>query len=146
MRNYKTINKQGGWTFWGLAFTLSVLGFFSYIGMQLVPLHMNNNNIVNAMTQSVDDQDLRRITRGEIVKKINRQLYLDESHRGLDLKKTLKVSRSRSQFIVEMIYDREIPIFLDHFVVVKFRPRLECTLEGQCKKTKGPLNPDDKKK
>lgn len=128
----KLFKQQAGWTFWSLLFTLLVLGFFAYIGMQLVPIHMQNENIKNAMVQSVEGVNLRKVTRNAIIGKMNRQLYLDQAHELLDFKRDLKVTKKSNEFKLELNYTREVPIVADHYVMVKFNPTLICDLSGNC--------------
>lgn len=128
----KSIKAQAGWTFWSLAFTLSTLMFFAYVGMQLVPVYSANNNVQNAINLSVEGSDLRRVNRTEIIKRIRAQLYLDGAHEMLDFKDDLKVSRSRNRFVVEAIYERKIPLFANISVAVDFHPKADCDLNGRC--------------
>ncbi len=112
--------RQGGWTFWSLLFVMGVILFFSYVGMRLVPVYAANENVKNAMRISLQDIDLRRATRAEIVRKMDGQLYLDGSHKLLDYKTELKVKRSKKQFILETNYSREIELFLNLSLLAKF--------------------------
>ena len=128
------IKRQGGWTFWSLTFTLSVVIFFSYIGMQLVPIYSSNSSIENAMERSVDGADLRKISRAQIIKKMNAQLYLDGSQKLLDYKNDLVISRKGSLVTLQVSYQRKVPIITNVDLVVSFKPKLECTLSGKCTK------------
>lgn len=130
----KNIRRQGGWTFWSLSFTLGVLAFFSYIGMQLVPIYSTNSNIHNAMSVSLDNANVQRITRAEIIRKMDKQLYLDGSHELLNYNEDLDVKRSRSQLIVKVTYQRKIPIVSNIDLVVSFAPIVECSFNGKCTK------------
>lgn len=112
--------RQGGWTFWSLLFVMAVILFFSYVGMQLVPVYAVNENVKNAMRISIQNSDLRRVTRNELIRKMNAQLYLDGSHQLLNYKTDLKVKRSQSKFIMETNYRREIPLFLNLSLVASF--------------------------
>lgn len=120
VRPVKNIYRQGGWTFWSLLFVLLVILFFAYIGMQLVPVYAANQNVKNAMQISLKETDLRRVTRAQIIRKMDAQLYLDGSHKMLNYKTDLKVRRSQKQFIVETNYRREIPLFWNLSLVASF--------------------------
>lgn len=120
MTHFVNIHNQRGWTFWSLLFVMLVVGFFSYVGMQLVPIYATNGNVVNAMRQSLEGVDLNRVNRATIIRKMNAQLYLDGSHQLLDYKKDLKVARSRRLFTVETTYRREIPLFYNLSLVASF--------------------------
>jgi len=99
---------------------MSVILFFAYVGMQLVPVFAANENVRNAMVRSLDDADLSKVNRAYIIRKMDAQLYLDGSHKLLNYKTDLKVRRSRKQFVVETHYQREIPLFFNLYLVAKF--------------------------
>lgn len=126
------IKRQGGWTFWSLTFTLGVLGFFAYIGMQLVPIYTVNGNIENAMQRSIDGVNLRSVGRAEIIKKMDKQLYLDGSHKLLNYKEDLVIKRSRSLFTLQISYERRVPIVGNLSIIADFNPMVECSFTGQC--------------
>lgn len=128
------IKRQGGWSFWSLVFTLTVVVFFSYVGMQLVPIYSDNSNIENAMERSIDGADLRKIGRAQIIKKMNQQLYLDGSHTLLNFKQDLIIKRSRKLFTLQVIYERRVPIVGNIDILVSFSPKFECSLSGKCQK------------
>jgi len=119
------MRRQGGWTFWSLTFVLLIILFFTYVGMRLVPVYAVNENVKNAMEVAVQNVDMQRVTRAEIIRRINDQLYLDGSHDILNYKTDLKVSRSNKVFVVETKYRREIPLFLNLSLVASFDNRTE---------------------
>lgn len=131
-RQPQNFGKQQGWTFWSLAFVLGVIVFFAFIGMQLVPVFSANENVRNAMARSLEDANLRTITRGKVLRKISDQLYLDGSHELLDYKKDIKMSRSRDSFTLIADYAREIPLFFNLSLKAKFDTTIECDLDGNC--------------
>lgn len=128
------MRKQAGWTFWSLLFTLGVVGLFAYVGMQLVPVYSGSNNLYNAMKQSVDGKDLRKVTRRNIINDLNKQLYLDGNDELIDLndKDVLKIRRARGQFTIEAEYVQKVPLFFNLSIAADFNPKLECSLSGQC--------------
>ena len=128
------IKRQGGWTFWSLTFTLSVIAFFSFIGMQLVPIYSANANIQNAMELSVEGADLRTIGRAAIIRDMNKQLYLDGTNELLDYKEDLDVKRSRDKFTLQVTYERRFQVVGNINVMVSFDPIVECDLSGSCSK------------
>lgn len=130
-RHCTNIRHQGGWTFWSLTFVLLVILFFAYVGMRLVPVYAVNENVKNAMNLAIQNVDMRRVSRAEIIRRMNDQLYLDGSHKVLNYKTDLKVSRSKKLFIVETNYRREIPLFLNLSLVASFENRAERELESE---------------
>ncbi len=132
MTKMKKIAPQQGWTLWSMLFVMSVIFVLAYIGMQLVPMYSANESVKKAMMQSVEDKDLRKITRREVVANMNRQLYLDSNHELLDYKNELIVKRTGQQFLVEANYEREIPLAYNLVLIARFNPKVECDLVGQC--------------
>ena len=119
-KNIKNFGHQGGWTFWSAMFVMLVLGSLAYVGMQLVPIFSTNQNVQNAMNRSLEEADPKTITRAYIIRKMQAQLYLDGSHHTLDYKKDLKVKRLRSKLVVEVKYQREVPLFYNMSLLVRF--------------------------
>ena len=120
MNNFKSIRRQGGWTFWSVVFIAALVVSASYVVMQLVPIYAVNNNIKNAMDLAIKESDLRKVSRAQIIRSLDQQLYLDESHRVLDYKRDLKISRSRSHFIMQVSYEREVPLLANVSLLVRF--------------------------
>ncbi len=129
---FKNINRQGGWTFWSLTLTLAVIMFFAYVIIQLIPVYSANGNVVNAMELSVKDVDLQGVTRREIIRKLDDQLYLDGSHELLNYKEDIAISRNKEKVVLQANYQRKIPMFFNIKILVEFTPEIECTLDGQC--------------
>lgn len=117
---FKSIKSQKGWTFWSLLFTLGVILFVAYIAMQLVPVYTNNSSVTSAMNQTLDEVDLYKATRRGIIIKMRDQLYVDGNDDLLNYKTDLKVKRSKTDFVLSTTYDREIPLFFNISMLVKF--------------------------
>ena len=129
--NLPSIQRQQGWTFWSLTFVMLVILFFTYVGMRLVPVYAVNENVKNAMQIAIQNLDLKRVTRADIIRRMDDQLYLDGSHKVLNYKTDLKVRRSQKQFIIETDYRREIPLFLNLSLVASFNNTVERQLETE---------------
>lgn len=134
------IKKQAGWTLWSMLFTMFVIGFFTYIGMNLVPVYSNNSNIKNAMKISVRDVDIRKVTKSQISIGMQKQLLLDGSLNGIDLRKKLKITRNNNNMTLSVEYERTVPLFADISILVNFHPVLECSFSGGCKESNGNKN------
>jgi Tfp pilus assembly protein PilN len=118
----KRINKyQSGWTFWGLLFTLSVVGFAAYVGIRLVPVYSANENVKNAMELAMKDISGQSVSRSAIIRKMQAQLYLDGSHQLVDYKKALKLKRNKKDIILTVNYEREVPVIANVSLLVRFK-------------------------
>ena len=117
--------KQEGWTFWGFVFTASVLMFAAYVVMILVPVYSGNNNIKHAMELALTKNDPRTTTKSQIISTMKKQMYLDGSHKLVDLPKAMSFKRSRSQALLTVNYAKEVPLFANISLLVKFDNKLE---------------------
>lgn len=121
---------QGGWTFWGLAFVLGVLGLFAYIAMQLIPIYSANRNVQNAMQVALDNVDTRAVSRSKIIRSMEGQLYLDGAHNIIDYKKQLKVKRKGQNIILDVNYSQEVPLFYNLSLKAQFENTAQRKVTG----------------
>ncbi len=129
---FKRIDNQKGWTIWSMLFVMSVIFVLAYVGMQLVPMFTANESVEKAMRGSVENKDLRKMTRRNVIGEMNRQLYVDGNHELIDYKNQLIVKREKGKFLIEANYEREIPMVANIVLVARFNPKVECDLTGRC--------------
>lgn len=121
--NTKPFNgsRQQGWTIWSLLFSIAVVMFFAYVGMKLVPVYSSNNNIKNAMEVAFENSgSVRSLQRSEYINKLNRQLYLDGTHKLIDFKKELTFTKAKNNVTARVDYFREVPLFFNISLKVDF--------------------------
>lgn len=53
----KSLKKAHGITLIGFVFVLAILGFFIFAGMQIVPVYMDHNSVVNAMKEEAKESE-----------------------------------------------------------------------------------------
>jgi len=68
----KSLKKAQGITLIGFVIVLAILGFFIYAGMQVVPVYMDHNSVVNAM--KAEAQESQGKTPSEIKKSLGFRL------------------------------------------------------------------------
>lgn len=132
MRSFRSVRYQQGWTIWSMMFVLSVLFVIAYLAMQLVPIYSANGSIKAAMLQSVEGKDLRKVTRRHVIGEMNKHLYIDSNHEILEPNNDIKMARTRSKFVLEANYEREIPLVANLVLIARFNPTVECELTGRC--------------
>lgn len=120
--------KQQGWTFWGFLFTATVVIFVAYVGMQLFPVYMGNNSVKHAMELALTNNNPRSTTKAQIISTMQKQMYLDGAHDLVDLRKSMSFKRSRKQALLTVNYGKEVPLFANISLLVKFDNKLEKTL------------------
>lgn len=113
-------NKQQGWTMWSLMIVLGLFVLFAYIGLQLFPIYTTNSRVVNSMEVAVDNTPVTKITRANIIRTMNNQLYLDGADTLLDYKKDLEIKRSQREIILQVNYESRVHLFFNLSLVASF--------------------------
>ena len=131
-QEFKNCKRQAGWTMWSMMFVMSVVFVAAYIIMQLVPIYAANENIKNAMSVSLENKDMARITRSQIIKGMQNQLYLDGASGLIDFKNGFSVKKSKGVVTASASYEREVPLVANLVLVAKFTPTAECEKNGRC--------------
>jgi len=72
----QTQNKQKGLTLVGFLFLLVVLGILFYAGMQVVPVYLEHQSVVNSMKKVVSEPGAVSKSPGEIKKELSRMLNI----------------------------------------------------------------------
>jgi len=129
MQNFAS---QAGMTLWGVVYVLCTLGFMAFVGMQLVPVYSADQSVRNAMIRSMDGKDIKKASRGQIIKAMQQQLHLDGNHGLFDYNKSLKVTRDRSKLAMAVNYERRIPLFHNISIVADFDTTIHCDYGGKC--------------
>lgn len=132
--NLNNIHSQRGWTIWSMMFVMGVLFIAAYIGMNLVPIYSANEAVQSSMYQSVEGKDLSKVTRRQIINDMDKQLYIDGKHGLINYKNQVKMVRTRSKFVLEVTYEREVPLVANLVLMARFNPKVECELTGRCDK------------
>ncbi len=124
-KSFKKVSTQKGWTLWSMIFVIGVIVLFTYIGIQLVPVYTTNGNITKAMQLSLDNLSANKVSRAAIIKTIDAQLYLDGTHELLDYKKDLEVKRTPRELVINVNYERSVPLFYNLSLVATFENQVK---------------------
>jgi Tfp pilus assembly major pilin PilA len=116
----RTYGKQKGITLMGFAMLLGILGFFAYMAMKLVPVYLENFNVVKSMKAMQTVNGIEQMPIDQIRNQIDAIFsvqYVDEKNVPLT---SLNLITANGQHSLHIAYDRDIPFlynidFLVHF-------------------------------
>ena len=128
----KNCTRQAGWTMWSMLFVMAVVFIAAYIIIQLVPIYAANENVKNAMFVSLENKNMVSITRGQVIRGMQNQLYLDGTSDLIDFKNDFKMTKSNGKVIASATYQREVPLVANLVLLAKFSPKAECEKNGRC--------------
>ena len=111
---------------------MAVVFIAAYIIIQLVPIYAANENVKNAMFVSLENKNMVSITRGQVIRGMQNQLYLDGTSDLIDFKNDFKMTKSNGKVIASATYQREVPLVANLVLLAKFSPKAECEKNGRC--------------
>ena len=116
-----SMRKQQGMTMWSLVLSLGIAVFFAYILLKLVPVYTENRSVKGAMSRAFEqDENIRSLNRNVYIKAVQRQLFLDEAHRGIKFDKLIKFNRDKNGFVATLKYAKVVPLFFNISLKVDF--------------------------
>jgi len=122
LNSMKRIDKQEGWTMWGLIFSLMLVVFFGYIIMQLVPVYTENSNIKRAMDVALDNSGTAQsLSKSNYTRALRKQLYIDGNHNSIDYKDDIMFKRKSGVVKIDLDYERIVPLFFNISLKLDFR-------------------------
>ena len=134
LRSHAFVNpkRQAGWTMWSMLFVMAVVFIAAYIVIQLVPIYAANENIKNALFVSLENKNMASITRSQVIRGMQNQLYLDGASDLIDFKNNFKMTKSNGRVVASANYQREVPLVANLVLIAKFSPVAECEKNGRC--------------
>ncbi len=123
--SYSSSHHQKGLTMWSFLFVGGVVIFCMYIGALLVPVYTADGAIKDALESSVEKVSRSNIRKKDIIKEIDKRLYIDGVYDIPDLKEAVQVKKLRSGTTVSVDYKKEIPLFYNIGMYLDFKHVIE---------------------
>ncbi|MGH1426659.1 MAG: DUF4845 domain-containing protein [Arenicella sp.] len=123
--SYSSYHHQKGLTVWSFLFVGGVVIFCMYIGALLVPVYTADGAIKDALESSVEKVSRSNIRKKDIIKEIDKRLYIDGVYDIPDLKEAVQVKKLRSGTTVSVDYKKEIPLFYNIGMYLDFKHVIE---------------------
>lgn len=127
------LGKQKGITFIGFIFAAALVVCFGIVGMKVIPVYINHFSVIKSM------KDLDTLPKAELQSSpqqgkaflkeyLSRKLYINEIR--FISKRDMKIKRKRKVYIVTVPYTVEKELISNIFLVFKFEPSYEVSIEG----------------
>lgn len=111
--------KQSGMTMLGFLITLSVVMFFLYCGMKIVPMYIEFYSVEKALASIANEQDASNSSKEKIRAMFARHLKID--YVSIVKPEMLKVDSTDTGYNLLVEYERREPLLANLDVVGKFR-------------------------
>lgn len=129
----KMLGRQKGLTFIGFIFAAAFVVFFGIVVMKVIPVYINHFSIIKSMKeldalpktelQSTPEQGISYLK-----EYLSRKLYINEIR--FISKSDMKIKRKRKVYEIKVPYTVEKQLFSNVFLVFKFEPSHEVSIEG----------------
>ena len=117
--------KQEGWTMLGLVLVISVIMFFAYVVMKLVPVYLDNEEVKHAMEIGLAQADPKLQTRNTIIRNMYNQMVVDDTDMLTDWKKAVAYKKTREKIIFSITYSRVVPLYSNVSLLINFNNVME---------------------
>ena len=111
--------KQSGMTMLGFLITLSVVMFFIYCGMKIVPMYIEYYSVKKALASIANEQDTSSATKDKIRAMFARHITID--YVKIIKPEMLQIQTTDSGFNLVVDYERREELIANLDVVAKFR-------------------------
>lgn len=126
--------KQQGISLIGFIFMAALVSVCGLIALKVIPVYLNHFAIVRSIKdlQSLPKAELKQSpAAGQAYLKeyLSRKLYINEIR--FISKKDMKIKRKRKAYLVSVPYTVEKKLLSNVFLVFKFNPTYEVSIEGE---------------
>ncbi len=122
------MKKQQGMSFW-LILLLVAFGIGSaLLFMKLFPAYMDNLKIKEGLETLADDPETARMTKGQLISRLDNILYIDFAHEIVDLKKAFKTKKTQSTMTMSVDYERVVPLVYNVSALLDFENEVDVSL------------------
>ena len=112
-------SRQQGIGWFGLLFVFAVLGFFTVVGMKVLPLYLNQMKIASSVSKVAGDASQADSEVGELRKSLQR--YWDIESIDTLTPKDIKVKRTEQGRFLSYDYEAREHLFYNVYVVIHFQ-------------------------
>jgi hypothetical protein len=119
-----TRDRQRGWTLWGLVGGMALVAFFALLIMKLFPPYLDNFKLKRALQAVAQESDIQSATKREIIRKLEKRLYVDYADELIDLKHALKIEKSKTGLTLILEYEVVVPMAYNLSALIEFNDRV----------------------
>jgi hypothetical protein len=114
--------RQRGISFLGLVVLVGILGFASVIGLKLIPIYMDSWKIDGVMRAVIEDPDINRQTRNEVVQSMLKRLDIDavDAVNYTNYKESMTVTKQKNSTTIDIFYRVTTPLIGNLSLVAEF--------------------------
>ena len=117
-------HKQQGITAIGALILVTVLGFFAFGIIQMVPVYLENMKVVQVMNQVKTELDGQNASIREINKAIEKRVDVEDL-RNFDWRENFVISRSGEGYFISTDYERQRMLVANIYLLAVFTHEVE---------------------
>ena len=117
--------RQEGWTLLGMLIVISVVMFFAYITIRLIPVYLDNEEVKHAMEVGLSKGDPATMNRTQIISNMYNQMVIDDTDYLTDWKKAVTYKKTRDGVMFATTYQRVVPLFYNISLQIDFHNVIE---------------------
>jgi len=114
----KSLKTQNGISFWSILILAPLIGFYIFLGIKVGPEYLNSLNVQNAIDGVANEK--RTIKPSKKVMRTSIRKRLDVSYITYLKNEHIIFKEKKDGLYIMAIYDREVHLFANIFVTMKF--------------------------
>lgn len=112
------LRSQRGMTFWGWIVVLALIGFFTLLGLKIIPIYLSGYTVISSVQSLKNDSSARGKSARELRDMLMKRLDINSVY---DLPRDqIYISKVKNGYQVEVEYDRKEKIAGNLSVIVEF--------------------------
>ena len=119
---------QKGISMWGLLFSILGIVILALLFMKLFPPYFDNVKIQEGLKKLSLNPDTPRMTRMQVVRRLDNILYIDFAHEIVDLAKAVRVTKSKTSMNISIDYEVVVPLVYNLSALIEFDNEIDIPL------------------
>lgn len=122
------MRRQRGITFWGALFVIVLVVILALLFMRLFPPYFDNIKIQEGLKKLAENPDTPRLTRMQIINRLDNILYIDFAHEVVDLAKAIRIAKTKTNMNISCEYEVVVPLIYNLSALIEFKNDVDVPL------------------
>lgn len=116
-----TLKKQRGLGFWSFVWSAAVVVLVAVLLIKTIPVYVDNMKLRRVLEDLADQPNIMQTHRLEMIRSLERKLYIDYAHEIVDIKKAFKVKNLKGKRELSIDYERVVPLAYNASLLFDFK-------------------------
>ena len=121
----KNMKLQQGMSFWALIWVAALSICLVVVLVRSVPVFLNNHKIDNALNALLEEPDVHKASRANLLQKLQTKLYIDYADKYVDLNKAFRVRKIKNGRSLSIDYEVVVSLVGNAYLLFDFKNKVD---------------------